>query len=276
MKIFETLTDQQIIDLFSENVVGIFNGMITEDDPFYTHLHNLCLGYYTQHSAEKTISPVFEKYINLSKTQPIPINPETLMATLIRGKFIDKWTRIYTVLLSEYDALQNRKYSEKKTGKNKDTETYDIDNTKTANNSDVLTLDTNTEDNGKVGTKETVTRSSTRSDDVYGFNSVSPVGDTVMNGNESETTEGKAEDNTTYNNQKRTGTESREFGIDESVKKVGTQTNDYDIDESVERSGREGSNAELISEEIMLRKTEIFYDIVYKDIDSIATLAIYI
>lgn len=342
MKLRETLTKQQTIDLLGGNVVGIFPSMVLSTDAFYGKLYELCLGYYTARSGEKTISLTYERFISLVNDNPeITKSPEELIGTLIRGKFLDKWNRVYDVLItSQYDALNNREYTEEKTGnnQNKDTHnttkakqgnntdvmTYDTENGKRGTNTDVMTydtesgkqgtntdtttFDTNVEDNGKTGTSETTTRNVTDDNNVYGFNSSTPVGDTNSIESTSETIVGEADKNTSYNLQTKTGTESKEFGIDETITKTGTDsraigidetitksgtdsraigidesethtgtdTTDITIDEKVVRNGRDGSGAELVTEELNLRNTQLFFDIIYADIDSIATLQIYI
>ena len=342
MKLRETLTNQQTLDLLSGNVVGIFPSMILSNDAFYSKLYELCLGYYTARSGEKTISITYERFISIVKDNPeISKSPEELIGTLIRGKFLEKWNRVYDVLISsQYDALANREYTEDKTGNNQnkdthnttkakqgnntDTTTFDTSNGKIGNNTDVMTydtesgkqgtntdtttFDTNVEDNGNTGTSETTTRNVTDENNVYGFNSPSAVGDTNSVESTSETIVGEADKNTSHNVQTKTGTESKEFGIDETITKSGTEskaiginetitksgteskaigidesethtgtdTTDITIDEQIVRSGRDGSGAELITEELNLRNTQLFFDIIYADIDSIATLQIYI
>ena len=326
MKLRETLTKQQTIDLLSGNVVGIFPSMILSEDAFYGKLYELCLGYYTARSGEKTISMTYERFIFLVNENPeINKSPEELIGALIRGKFLDKWNRVYDVLLtSQYDALSNRESTEDKTGnnQNKDTHnttkakegnntdvmTYDTESGKQGTNTDTTTFDTNVEDNGKTGTSETTTRNVTDENNVYGFNSPSAVGDTNSTETTSETIVGEADKNTSHNLQTKTGTESKEFGIDETITKTGTESKEIGIDETVTKtgtdsraigisesethtgtdttditiseklvkSGRDGSGAELITEELNLRNTQLFFDIIYADIDSIATLQIYI
>ena len=172
-------------------------------------------------------------------------DPNTAIGkNLIRPKFIDKWTRIYdTLITKQYDPLKDYDYEEHRGGNNSDTTTYNI----------------SVEDNGKTGTKETVTTSRDTSNDVYGFNSSVPVGDDTSTENMTETTEGLANDNTTYNKQDKTGTDSKAFTIDEDVTK----------------SARNVSGADLVQSELNLRNKQIFFDIVYADIDSIFALSVY-
>lgn len=278
MKLRETLTKQQTIDLLSGNVVGIFPSMILSEDVFYGKLYELCLGYYTARSGEKTISMTYERFISLIEETPeINKTPEELIGALIRGKFLDKWNRVYDVLItSQYDALNNRESTEDKTGNNQNKDTHNTTKAKQGTNSDITTYDTNVEDNGKTGTSETTTRNVEDANDVYGFNSSSSVGDTYSNETTSETIVGEADKNTSHNIQTKTGTENKQFGIDESETHTGTDTTDITISEKLVKSGRDGSGAELITEELNLRNTQLFFDIIYADIDSIATLQIYI
>lgn len=278
MKLRETLTKQQMIDMLGGNVVGIFPSMVLSTDVFYDKLYELCLGYYTVRSGEKTISMTYERFISLVNENPeIDKTPEEFIGTLIRGKFIDKWNRVYDVLItSQYDALNNREITEDKTGNNQNTDTHNTTKGKQGTNSDITTFDTNVEDNGKVGTSETTTRKIEDANDVYGFNSTSHVGDTYSSENTSETVVGEAEKNTSHNLKTKTGTEDKQFSINESETYTGTDTTDIIISEKFVKSGRDGSGAELITEELNLRNTQLFFDIIYADIDSIATLQIYI
>lgn len=278
MKLRETLTTEQTIEMLNGNVVGIFPSMVLSTDKFYSKLYDLCFGYYMQRSGEKTISLTYERMLHLVKENAdVTDTAENLIGKLIRGKFLEKWNRVYDVLISEqYNVLQNHDFTEQKTGNNQNVDTYNSTKAKQGNNTDTTTYDTNVEDNGKRGTNETTTRNVEDANDVYGFNSVSPVGDTYSNETTSETIVGEADKNTSHNIQTKKGTESKQFGIDESESHTGTDTTDISIDETINRSGRNVGGAELITEELNLRNTQLFFDIVYSDIDSITTLKIYI
>lgn len=245
----------------------------------------------------------------IDKYEVIALTNTLLGSSIIRPKFIDKWLRVYdTLITKQYDALKGFEHTEHKEGNNSDTTTYDTsvgktgDNTdtvtynsqngRTGNNTDTITYNTNTEDNGKTGTKETTTTNRENSADVYGFNSASPVGDNTDTENATETVIGNADDNTTHNVQTKTGTETKGYEVDETVaktgtdtknitiseteNKTGTDTKNFVIDEDVTKSGRNATGAELVEAELNLRNTQIFFDIVYRDIDSVVTLAIYV
>ena len=278
MRLRETLTTEQTIEKLNGNVVGIFPSMILSNDKFYSKLYDLCFGYYMQRSGEKTISLTYDRLLQLVKeNEDISETAETLIGKLIRGKFLEKWNRVYDVLISEqYNVLHNHDFTEQKTGNNQNVDTHNTTKARQGNNTDTTTYDTNIEDNGKTGTNEVTTRNVEDANDVYGFNSVSPVGDTHSNETTSETIVGDADKNTSYNLQTKTGTETKQFGINDSESHTGTDTTDISIDETINRSGRNVGGAELITEELNLRNTQLFFDIVYSDIDSIATLKIYI
>lgn len=302
MKLIDTLSTKDKIDLLNGTVVGIFPTMVLSTDAFYNKLYELCLGYYMQRSGAKTISLTYNRFIefvnehggyepfassdadNFATVNGAEVyvkkdadTPESFMGKLIRGKFLEKWNRIYEVLISEqYNALLNRESEDKRTASNQNKDTHDTTIGKTGTNTDTTTFDTNVEDNGNTGTHEKTTRSVDNTNDIYGFNSTSPVGDSVSNEAVDETIVGDKELNTNHNLQTKTGTESKVFGIAESETHTGTDTTDITIDESVIKTGRYGVGADLVTKELNLRNTQIFFDIIYADIDSIATLQIYI
>lgn len=292
MKMKETLTLEEKTNLFiNGEVVGIFNGMILPTDPFFNLAHSMCLGYYTVRSSNKTVSPIYEQAYEyakevlasqgdsgeIDKYEVIALTNTLIGSSIIRPKFIDKWVRVYdTLITKQYDALKGFEHTEHKDGNNSDTTIYDTSVGKTGNNTDTITYDTNTEDNGKTGTKETTTINRENSADVYGFNSVSPVGDNVDTDNSTETVVGNADDNTSHNVQTKTGTDTKNFSISETENKTGTDTKKFVIDEDVTKSGRNNTGAELVEAELNLRNTQIFFDIIYKDIDSVATIPLYI
>ena len=276
MKLWETLTSQQKNDLLMGNVVGIFPYLVLSNDAYYDKLYDLCLGYYTLRSGEKTTSPFYDKLLsNMNNVDGKSV--DEIIGSFIRSKFVDKWNRVYDALVSsQYDVLSNREYSEDKKGNNQNKDTHNTTKARQGTNSDITTFDTNVEDNGKTSTSETTTRNVEDANDVYGYNSTTRVGDTYSNETTTETVVGDADKNTSHNIQKKTGTENKQFGINESENHTGTDTTDITISEKVVKSGRDGSGAELITKELNLRNTQLFFDIIYADIDSIIALQIYI
>lgn len=303
MKIKETLTKNELFELVNGSVVGIFPSMILSTDSFYDSLYDLCLGYYLSRSGHKTISPTYRRLrelideyggyelfntsedeefhtLNNKKMYVKQENKDTaeiIIGKLIRAKFLDKWNRIYTSLVSEvYSPLDNFSFTSHKDANNQDVNTHDTIKTKDGNNTDTTTYDTSVEDNGEEARKETITRDNKDSNDIYGFNSTTAVGESITTTDDSEVTVANPEDNTTHNLSTKTGTETKTFGVDESETYTGTDTIDYTVNENETKSGRSKSGAELIQAEIKLRVENVLFNIIYDDIDSIATLQIYI
>jgi hypothetical protein len=199
------------------------------------------------------------------------------MGKLIRGKFIDKWTRVYDALIcSCYNPLQNYDETETKTARNQDKTTYNITDTKTLGGADTITYATRLTDDGNIGSKQTTVRDSSNDNDRYGFNSTSAVGVDTSSTESTETVTGLAKDNTTHNLQAKDGTETKARDYTNTDNKTGTDTKDFIISETDTKSGRNVSAQSLIQEELTLADERIFFDIVYKDIDSIATIPLYI
>ena len=91
MKLIETLTIQNKIDLLNGNIVGIFKSIFSANDKFYSQVPNMCSEYYLNWSGEKTISPIYEKVIYLLSEQiSITRNAEEIIGSNIRDRFIDK------------------------------------------------------------------------------------------------------------------------------------------------------------------------------------------
>ena len=242
MKLLETLTMEMKTNLLNGNVVGIFNNLILEGDSFYNKKYELCLGYYFNRSGEKRISSMYEKILELQTNTTE--TPENIIAKLIRGKFIEKWEKVYKALYNEqYSILDSNVYNE----------------TKDTSNNESITYNSKVEDNGNEATNMVTKSSNENSNDTYGFNSNSPVGNELSYGNDTETVIGDKDSNTTHNIRDKTGNDNKNTTINENIS----------------RNGRDVSAAELIEKELNLRNKEIFFDIVYKDIDSIATLQIY-
>lgn len=278
MKIIETLTTQQKIDLISGSVVGIFPYIIQSTDAFFDKQYPICLGYYLNRSGEKTISPTYTKILELvSLAENNDKTSDEIIGKLIREKFIEKWTRIYnTLLASQYDAINNKEFTETKTGNNQNKDTYNSQNAKVGTDTDTITFDTMVTNDGNSAVKETTTRNDTENNSTYGFNSSIAVPTSDNTDTSSETLTASADDNTTHNQETKTGTESKSIGLNHTDSKTGFDTKDITINETITNSGRDISAPKLIQEELDLRNSNIFFDIIYADIDSVTTIQIYI
>lgn len=281
LKIKDTVSkEDRLAVLYSKPKIGIFNNMFADD--FHGLLTSLCAGYYWLRSANKTVSPFFCELIEQSeetggtKDEALSI-ANNFIGNYLREKFGDKWERIYTALVStNYELLESFGFTEHKGGNNSDITTYNLTDIKTGNNKDSTNYNTSTEDNGKVGTKEVTTKSVESNSDIYGFNSVSPVGDSANSENEKNTIVASPEDNTTHNLQTKTGTDTRDSIVNETGTRTGTDSKSFTIDENSTKTGRTKTGAELIQSELTLRDQNILFDIIYKDIDSVVALKIYL
>lgn len=278
MRMIETLTMSQKMEMLNGTPTGIFPTMILPADPFYSILPQLCVGYYFERSGEKTVSPAYEKFVDMVIANVgINKNEDELMGSYIRAKFIDKWLKVYAALIgTEYDVINNKEWDVLRTGYNRNVDTYNSTKARTGTNTDQTEYGSVTTNDGNVGVKETTTSNANTANDVYGFNSSTPVGDTTSQDVATDTTERDFEHNKSHNVEERSGIDTKTFGINEDETHTGTDSTDIIINENLARTGRDGSGASLITEELDMRKREIFFDIIYSDIDSVATLAIYI
>ena len=239
MKMIKTLTPEQITSLINGETVGIFIDMITSDDIYSSIKYELCLGYYLERSGDKPISLPYQRLINLNIAEPASV-----IGKICRNKFKEKWSKQYLALISEqYNPLIE---FEKQEDINRD-------------NTDTTTYNTQIHSTGSRANKSTTSYNDEEANDVYGFNSVSPVGSDTSATNYTETVTGLAEDNTTDSNENKTGSDTKNYKDKEN--KVAT--------------GRNNSAAELLDKELDMRNRQIFFDIVYYDIDSIATSGVY-
>lgn len=214
MKLIET------IDI--SNISGIFNKIRSLDSvpdtplfPWLTDDNAEMLDelYYLQHSGEKCISRYYERYIKM-EDDGIVNDCLSKIAQQIMLKFGDKWNRLYDVFVSEqYKPLENYDMKEK--------ETPNLTRTK------------------NVNVKTTV------NNDVYGFNSSTPVPTT-----KSETSGDKLEN-------------------EEEEKNTGTR--------DLERHGNIGvtTSQQMLQSELDLRNAYNFYNDIMCDVDTMLCLLVY-
>ncbi len=241
MKLMETLTDSDYTAMFAGTPTALFSTIFTSTDIFYSKVGRACTEYYLNHSGNKTISPFYEI---LQEKKSDTANPEVILGSTIRSKFIEKWNRLYNLLETQtYNVLDG--YT--------DTENITRTENETVNNQVSGTRGTET------ATDITTTNSTDSDNTIYGFNSSTPVGDT--GGTTSGTT-----------NVKGTGASNKE---DITTSETTDRTKDSSEDYTKTKSGRDKSASKLISEEVDFRNLRIFFNIVYADIDSMATIPLY-
>lgn len=160
-----------------------------------------------------------------------------------------------------------------------------------------------------TSTDKTVTTTSDDNNNVYGFNSVTAVGSDESNSTNTERTMGEAENNKTTTsetlNGRESGNETEALTSEETLvgsekyKETEALTGEekftkHDTDTITENEERSGNNVadknhtllketsghnipvvDMFDKEISFRDRQVFYDIVYKDIDSVIALEIY-
>lgn len=227
---FITSNDETFYTKNLENFVSL----LTEEEFCYRYLNG-----WERYYGDKTLIP-----------KPTPetiyqmIN-DIIATDILRPKYLDKWKKIYISLVEEqYSAINDDTLTETKSGSRNDETTYD----------------TEVENDGNIGSHETRTYTNETANDVYGFNSSSPVGDSTREDTSEETVVGDASKNTTHNLQKKSGTD--------------TKNNSYE--ESISRQGRNRSPSELLQMELDFRNKQTMMSIILKDIDEETTLKIYL
>ena len=222
---------------------------------------DLDLEFYLNHSGEKWISPLFSKLIKLYENvdeDNADLLPIIKIVQIAHNKFSHKWDKIYDALLVQnYDMLANYGFTETHT------ETTTEDNT--------ITKSINESSSSNGSSSENTNITTTDSGDVKGFdygyntNEDGVQTDKTATTNSSTTT-GSANDNKIENESSSTRT-----GNNVDVEDKGG-TRDY----TKTISGYEGLEPETaIENEIKLRDRYLFYNIIYKDVDSLLTLKIY-
>lgn len=196
-------------------------------------------GMWVRYTGDTTLIP------KLTNEQIYELVNNIITTQILRPKYLDKWNRIYKALIEEqYSALYDEEYDETKIGSIIHKTTYD----------------TEVENDGNTGTHETRTYTSDSANDVYGFNSVTPVGDSTSEDTSEETVVGDASKNTTHNKQSKTGTD----------------TKDNSYNETISQKGRRGSGADLLQKELDFRNKQTLMSIILKDVDEETTLKIYL
>ena len=204
--------------------------------------YDVSLEYYFNRSGKKQISSMYK--ILLDTKDSIEWNPDLPyeydidreLGSLIHNKFRTKWDEMHRLLHYTIDGIKDS-YSEKVTNSGED---VDIKNYT---------------DDGKVDTSTASKIVTTDIDKVSAYNS-----STFQNSASVERTEqANADDNTSVNISHNTG--------DSSVR---TQ-----YGKTVSRSGRNMPIQDLIEKEIELRRHN-YFDIIFKDIDSVLTKPMYL
>ena len=235
----------------------------TYDNPYIKsdNAMDLDLEFYLNHSGEKWISPLFSKLIKLYENvdeDNSDLLPIIKIVQIAHNKFSHKWDKIYDALLVQnYDILANYGFTETHT------ETTTEDNT--------ITKSINESSSSNGSSSENTNITTTDTGDVKGF-------DYGYNTNE----DGVQTDKTATTNSSTTIGDANENKIENESSSTRTGNNIDVEDKGGTRdytktiSGFEGLEPETaIENEIKLRDRYLFYNIIYKDVDSLLTLKIY-
>lgn len=186
MKIKDVVTLDQLSDVAStffnvltnETAYPLVKDFINSDN-----VEDINWDYFGSHSADKYISPIYEKFI-ATKDQP-----NGFIADMIYRRFGEKWKKIYDALMTEYKPLENYSMVEERTP--------DLEFTETEKH------------------KSTTERETTATSSYKGFNAVEPVTITKTDGSEDVTTSGIKADNekTTTHKGSETLTRSGNIGV---------------------------------------------------------------
>lgn len=199
----------------------------------------LDLQYLGNHSGEKNTSPLIDKlFVGVEEPKITSSNINTF-AGIIKVMYLEKWTRLWNVLTSEYDPIEN----------------YNMEQTRTPN----ITKQSDAKTNTNISTTDNEKTEIVTDNDTYAFNSENPThqskqtvhGDDDKNEKVS-VVEGSWDDNKSQVIEKETGTED------------------------LTRHGNIGvtTTQQMINQELELRKT-VYFEEVFKDIDKILTIGIY-
>lgn len=301
MKVKETLhiMEPELL-FFNGEPCGVFADLFEQGDLLYKYRAEFSKGYYFAHSANKTVSPYYEHILTINGLEDT-LRANTAIASILRSKFNHKWEKIYTALYEEYSPISNFRYDEQGLKDYKgDKHTDSRDNNE--NHYDNTTTDTLTEkktENNSSSYEENKseyvaykitekTNQDSTVNSVWGFNSNEPTNLDKSDNTFESVSQRNRDDNKVENHVENNTTNNDIYDINSSREKNDTNTHnlhrEFDQDENQNyketytknKSGRDTSAQSLINEEIELRVKHIIEDIIYKDIDSILTLPIYI
>lgn len=260
----------------------------------------LNLDYYGNRSGRKSISKMLECVLNgaetLSNTQLQQI------AKLIYQKFGYSWSKAYEALHTEYEPLENynKVVNENITNEGTDnntetrelvtkhTGTVDVSGTETGTDAYKKSgTDTRTETLNTTDTMQSTTNTET-TNTIYGFDSVEGSRKDKSNGNSQENgSNSTTGTNTTSDEYGSTTTETKDLKNsnkttnDLSDTDTGTVKNDKTTNLTTNRDYHESGNIgvttsqQMLESELQLRFNNIFFDMVFKDVDSVMVSNVY-
>lgn len=270
MRIFETLTDEQKLTIVQGGVDGIFTTMILENDPIFKYKHDLCLGYYFEHSGSKQVSLFMDRVYGM-----LTDNPSSVIGDYIRSKFIEKWNRIYSTITAEYDPLDSFVRNIDKSGDYDETITFGKKIDRSQDNTDTVTYNNTVTDNTQESTDVTVVTDDNSTESFYGFNSDSPVPQSTGGNTSTQRTQGNKTGNETENTQMKTGSDTTVTSGSSTDTHSGSDSKNNNYTDTETITGRDENATSLIEKELELRIKYTLFNIIFNDIDSVTALKIY-
>ena len=213
-----------------------------------SHAQDLDLEYFGNHSGDKEVSALVDKYIyiNRGNTSPeeLTVSQINALVDVLYRKFERKWKKLYNVLSAEYNPLNN----------------YNMHETETPNLTDTETPNITRDREEKNDVNITTTGSQSQNDNIYGFNSATAVPTGNTSGNNTATTTADGDTNKTETTEHETGTRTHTH--------TGTRT--------LIRTGNIGvtTSQQMLESEIALWEWN-FFDTVFNDVDTILTAQFY-
>lgn len=187
--------------------------------------------------------------------------------------FGEKWKRLYDAIDANYNPLENEKYTinhEEQTTETK---------SKTSDHVRDITNDTKINESGSENVSNDTSSISNENernhneDYYFGFNSADGVNTNTNANNNTTDTDTVSRGNQDSNYESRT---TRDVDIKDNLNKTEGENNEIINEYSDNKSGNNGRKTfqELLNEEIEVRKN-LFYEIVFTDIDSVLTIPVY-
>lgn len=265
------------------------------DFPWLDKASLLDIEYIGNHSGDKTVSPLIDKFIedNSVLTNPFILTSDQriVLADILLTKYRNKWSRLYAVESAEYNPIENYSMVEEETPdisrrrqvsndyEERDVKSFDRDITREERATD----DFSETDTTTTKTDYTVSTDTETASDIYGFNSNSPVPSNEANGNSTVHTTGAENDNVvTTGREKVGGMISTETADGDANKETNVHTQAGYVEETetgtreLTRSGNIGvtTSQQMLESEIALWEWN-FYETVFNDVDSVLTIPVY-
>lgn len=218
---------------------------------------------YSVHSGNKLISPVIERLLN--DDEELSDDSKSQIAQMLSVMYMDNWTYLYKALMADYNPIYNYGMEESETigevGSNNET----INGSSTINNTVVTDRDlksTTSSENNDTSNEDVINK-------VYGENSEEPVNDSSSSSNSSDTSKSSGSDTSSEDASETTSGNTTD-------KQETVKGDKRDTTRKLTREGNIGvtTSQQMIDSEVKLRETK-FWELVFKDIDSLLTLSIY-